>query len=162
MTEIENAQSKIEITEEINKAICRAVEKTLEYEECNFSAGVAVTIVDNEEIQSINKEHRDIDRVTDVLSFPMIEFDEDGNAGNCDYDFLEDGSVLLGDIVISAQRAKEQADEYGHSFLREMAFLTVHSMLHLLGYDHVDSEEDERIMIKKQQEILEDLGITRD
>lgn len=134
----------------------------MRYEECDFEAQISVTIVDNEEIREINNEHRGIDKATDVLSFPMLEFDEDGNAIDCDYDLFEDGKVLLGDIVISAERATEQAVEFGHSFKREMAFLTVHSMLHLLGYDHVDDPEGEKIMIKKQKEILEKIGIKRD
>mgnify|MGYP004504643039 CR=1 FL=1 len=117
--------------------------------------------MDNEEIQRINKEFRNKDAVTDVLSFPMLEFDEDGNAEDCDFDF--DGEeAVLGDIVISAERAAEQAKSYGHSFKREIAFLTVHSMLHLLGYDHVTSEEDEKVMFTKQDEILKQLGITRE
>ena len=164
MTEIltENNQTKIEITDEINNAIKQAIEASLEYEECDFDAQVSVTIVDNNEICEINSEHRGINKPTDVLSFPMLEFDEEGNAVDCDYDYSENGAIILGDIVISAERAAEQAGSYGHSFLREMAFLTVHSMLHLLGYDHVDDPEGEAIMIKKQKEILEGLGITRD
>ena len=137
------------------------MEKSLEYENCDFDAELSVTIVDNEEIREINNEHRGIDKATDVLSFPMLEFDEEGNAIECEYDFSDD-TVILGDIVISAERAKEQAEELGHSFIREMAFLTVHSMLHLLGYDHVDDPEGEAEMIRKQKEILDGLGITRD
>ena len=163
MTEIlmENNQNAIEITEEINDAIKKAIEASLKYENCDFDAELSVTIVDNEEIREINNEHRGIDKATDVLSFPMLEFDEDGNAIECEYDFSDD-TVILGDIVISAERAKEQAEELGHSFIREMAFLTVHSMLHLLGYDHVDDPEGEAEMIRKQKDILDGLGITRD
>ena len=163
MTEIlmENNQNAIEITEEINDVIKKAIEASLQYENCDFDAELSVTIVDNEEIREINNEHRGIDKATDVLSFPMLEFDEEGNAIECEYDFSDD-TVILGDIVISAERAKEQAEELGHSFIREMAFLTVHSMLHLLGYDHVDDPEGEAEMIRKQKEILDGLGITRD
>ena len=163
MTEllIENNQEKVEIDSETQETINKACEKTLEYENCSFDAQISVTIVDNEEIQRINKEFRNKDAVTDVLSFPMLEFDEDGNAEDCDFDF--DGEeAVLGDIVISAERAAEQAKSYGHSFKREIAFLTVHSMLHLLGYDHVTSEEDEKVMFTKQDEILKQLGITRE
>lgn len=166
MTEIliENVQEKTDIPKEITDAIESCIGETLAFEECNFEAQVSVTIVDNEEIQRINKENRNIDSPTDVLSFPMLEFDEDGNVSDCEFDYAEeDGEmILLGDIVISAERAAEQAQNYGHSFLREMAFLTVHSMLHLLGYDHVDDPEGERIMIEKQNEILNRLGITRE
>lgn len=159
---IENQQNKIEIQDEINDVITKAIEESLNFEECDFSAQVSVTIVDNDEIKEINKEHRGIDKPTDVLSFPMLEFDEEGNAIDCDFDMFEDGKVLLGDIVISAERANEQAKEFGHSFIREMAFLTVHSMLHLLGYDHVDDPEGEKKMFQKQKEILDIMGIKRE
>ena len=163
MTEIlmENNQNAIEITEEISDVIKKSIEASLKYENCDFDAELSVTIVDNEEIREINNEHRGIDKATDVLSFPMLEFDEEGNAIECDFDFSDD-TVILGDIVISAERAMEQSKELGHSFVREMAFLTVHSMLHLLGYDHVDNPEGEKEMIRKQKDILDGLGITRD
>lgn len=162
MTEllIENVQEKEEITAELEEVIRCCVLHTLRYENCDFDAEVSVTITDNENIQKINSTERGIDAPTDVLSFPMLYFDENGDIIDCDYD--SDGELLLlGDIVISAERAHRQAEEYGHSFRREMAFLTVHSMLHLLGYDHVDDPEGEKIMFKKQDEILEELGITR-
>ncbi len=158
---LENEQNGIQISEEIENTIKKVIEASLEYENCDFDAEVSVTIVDNEAIREINNETRNLNMPTDVLSFPMLYFDEDGNIIDSDYDM--DGDVIvLGDIVISAERAKAQAEEYGHSFLREMAFLTVHSMLHLLGYDHVDDLEGERIMFTKQDEILEKLGITRE
>lgn len=157
---MENEQEKEEISEEIKDTILKCVEKTLEYEDCDFSAEISVTFVDNEEIHALNLSERGIDRPTDVLSFPMCEFDENGDIIADDFDF--DGEmIMLGDIVISAEKAREQADEYGHTFRREVAFLTVHSMLHLLGYDHVNSEEEERIMFKKQDEILSLLDIRR-
>lgn len=133
----------------------------MEYENCDFDAEISVTICDNEQIQEINNEQRGIDKPTDVLSFPMLEFDENGDALGCDFD-MDGELVMLGDIVISMERAKEQAEEFGHSLKREVAFLTVHSMLHLLGYDHVTSEEDEKVMFQKQDEILDLLGITRE
>ena len=137
-------------------AVCNAV---MEEEECNFDAEISFTLTDNENIRQINKMYRDIDRATDVLSFPMLEFDEE----ETDAVFETDGEVvMLGDIVISLERAREQAKEFNHSFRREMAFLTAHSMLHLLGYDHVDDEEGERIMIEKQNRVLNSLGITRE
>lgn len=163
MTEllIENNQEKVEITEELEKTIHEVCEKTLEFEGCDFNAQISVTIVDNEEIKKINKEFRDKDTATDVLSFPMLEFDEDGNVEGCEFDY-DDEEVMLGDIVISAERAREQAESFGHSLKREVAFLTVHSMLHLLGYDHVTSEQDEKVMFAKQEEILKELGINRE
>ena len=158
---IENEQDDILISEEIESTIKTVIDASLAYENCDFDAEVSVTIVNNEAIREINRVTRDIDRPTDVLSFPMLYFDENGDIIDSDYDM--DGDVLvLGDIVISAERAKEQAEEFGHSFRREIAFLTVHSMLHLLGYDHVDDPEGEKIMFRKQEEILDKLGITRE
>lgn len=163
MTElfVENNQSKIEITDEITETAKRACEETLSYENCDFDAQISLTFVDNEEIRRLNKEFRQKDAATDVLSFPMLEFDENGDIIDADYD-VDGGEIVLGDIVISAERALSQAEEYGHSFLREVTFLVVHSMLHLLGYDHVASEEEEARMCKKQTEILEKMGITRE
>lgn len=158
---IENAQSEVEITAEIEELIKKSVDAVCEFEECDFDSEVSVTIVDNDEIQALNKEHRGKDSVTDVLSFPILDFDENGNITDCDFDF-DDELVILGDIVICAERAREQAVEYGHSFEREIAFLTVHSMLHLLGYDHEGSEDTEQEMFKRQKEILDIMGITRD
>lgn len=118
---------------------------------CNTE--VSVTIVDNEEIRKINNKFRNIDRATDVLSFPLIDFDNES--------LPDDGSkIYLGDIIISIERAKEQAKEYGHSIDREIGFLTAHSMLHLLGYDHMVPEE-EKEMFAKQEEILNNLGLRR-
>ena len=156
---LENEQDKEELTPEIEKAITDVCTAVLDSEECDFDAQISVTLVDNEAIREINNEQRGIDKATDVLSFPMLEFDEDGNA---DGEYETDGDfIVLGDIVISMERAREQATEYGHSILREVAFLTAHSMLHLLGYDHVDDEEGERIMNEKQENVLTSLGITR-
>ena len=155
----ENEQDKEEITAETEKVINDVCERVLEAEKCEFDAEISITFTDNERIRAINNEMRGIDKATDVLSFPMLEFDEDGTA--C-ADFDTDGDyVLLGDIVLSLERAREQSEEYGHSFIREVAFLTAHSMLHLLGYDHVNSEEEERIMCEKQEAVLTSLGIVR-
>lgn len=160
MLMIENEQDKFEVNDETEQLINTVCEAVLKSEECDFDAEISVTFVDNDRIREINKEQRDIDTATDVLSFPMLEFDENGEAYD---DFDTDGDyVVLGDIVISLERAKEQAEEYGHSLTREIAFLTAHSMLHLLGYDHVNSEEEERIMCEKQEAVLNSLGITRD
>ena len=156
---LENEQDKERLTPEIEKAITDVCTAVLDSEECEFDAQISVTLVDNEAIREINNEQRGIDKATDVLSFPMLEFDEDGNA---DGEYETDGDfIVLGDIVISMERAREQSTEYGHSILREVAFLTAHSMLHLLGYDHVDDEEGERIMNEKQESVLTSLGITR-
>jgi len=157
---IENSQDKIELTDELQECIRLVANEALKYEDCNFDAEVDVTIVDNDEIREINNEHRGKDAPTDVLSFPMLEFDGD-NEIDAEFD-MEEEAVLLGDIVISLERAAEQAKEYGHSLKREVSFLTAHSMLHLLGYDHENSEEEAEIMFKKQDDILNNLGITRD
>ena len=119
-------------------------------------AEVSVTFVDNEGIRELNKEHRDIDRETDVLSFPLGD-DENGYEVDPDTD-----AIMLGDIVISLEKAKQQAEEYGHSYRREVAFLLTHSLFHLLGYDHVNSEEEEKEMFGKQDKVLDKLGITRE
>ncbi len=144
--------------EEINelKKVC---EKIMENEECNFDAEISLTFTDNKGIREINREYRGIDRETDVLSFPMLDFEN----GEADAEFeTDEDMVMLGDIVISVERAAEQAAELNHSVRRELAFLTAHSMLHLLGYDHVDDEEGEREMIERQSRALDGLGITRD
>ena len=138
------------------KRVCDAV---LKEEQCNFDAEISFTITDNDGIREINRLYRDIDKATDVLSFPMLEFED--NETDAEFE-TDNGLVMLGDIVISLEKAKEQAISLNHSLRREMAFLTAHSMLHLLGYDHVDDEEGERIMMEKQSHILDRLGITRD
>ena len=114
----------------------------------------SVTFIDNEGIRSLNNEYRNKDSATDVLSFPMYAFTEDDMP---DTDF----SVELGDIVLSLERAAEQAEEFGHSYEREVAFLTVHSVLHLLGYDHELSEEDDLDMRERQRKIMEKINILR-
>ena len=131
----------------------KVISEALRYEGVNDNTEVSVTIVDNEEIRKINNKFRNIDRATDVLSFPLIDFDNES--------LPDDGSkIYLGDIIISIERAKEQAKEYGHSIDREIGFLTAHSMLHLLGYDHMVPEE-EKEMFAKQEEILNNLGLRR-
>ena len=143
----------------------KVISCALDYMDCPYEAQVSVLITDNEEIHRMNLEHRQIDRPTDVLSFPMLEYETPG-----DFSFLEEdgedcfdpdtGELLLGDIVISADKVMEQAEEYGHSVKREYAFLITHSMLHLMGYDHM-TEEDAKEMEYLQEEILKELGIGR-
>ena len=157
---IENDQSKAEFTKELEEAIKSVCDRVLEDENVTLPCEISITIVDNEQIHEINLEHRGIDRPTDVLSFPMLEFETPGIIDENEIDFDED-ELVLGDIVISLERAIEQAESYGHSLLREVAFLTAHSMLHLLGYDHMDPEE-EAVMISKQEKALSELGITRE
>lgn len=156
----ENEQTKVNITDELIEKIRLSLETALESEEFTDNAEISLTFTDNENIRELNLESRGKDSATDVLSFPMLEQDDDGTLIIYDEDVV-DGFVLLGDIVISAERAVAQAEEYGHSLVREMCFLAVHSVLHLLGYDHERSEEDERIQFEKQEQILTSLDITR-
>ncbi len=135
---------------DLKHAVRRAIEETLDYEDFPFDTEVSVTFCDNEYIQKINKEFRNKDSATDVLSFPMFDFDDED-----DVPFNKDGSLTLGDIVISIERAREQAKEIGHSTLDEIVFLTVHSTLHLLGYDHEKSKDDEEAQCLAQREIME-------
>ena len=142
----------------------KVIEASLDYVECPYDVEVNLLLTMNQEIHQMNMEFRQIDRPTDVLSFPMVDYEEAG-----DFDFLEEadeyfhpesGELMLGDIVISKEKVIAQAEEYGHSIEREYAFLIAHSMLHLFGYDHM--EEEERIeMEAKQKDILENLNILR-
>lgn len=157
---IENEQDKVSIDDSINIIIKKVIDTCMKSENLEKDYEVSVLIVNDEEIRSINKEHRDTDKSTDVLSFPMVEFENGkliSDEGDYDIDFDE---LMLGDIIISAETAKRQAIEYGHSFEREMAFLTAHSCFHLLGYDHM-VESEEKVMFKKQEDILNELGLTR-
>ena len=151
---ITNSQDKIEVTRALSGLVRRAVGQALKYEKVDFDAELSVTFVDNGEIKRLNSEYRNIDRETDVLSFPLYE------SGEIE---IEDGErAALGDVVISLEKAEAQAKEYGHSFEREVAFLTVHSVLHLLGYDHELSEEDEKEMFGRQEEILKKMKLGRE
>lgn len=137
----------------------RCIEQTLLMEDFPFDAEISLSITDNEGIRELNREQRGIDKETDVLSFPMLTL-EDGVLIVEDSDLI-DNCVFLGDIVISLPKAREQAEAYGHSLLREMGFLAVHSMLHLLGYDHELGEAEEKEMFAKQEEVLSALSLTR-
>ncbi len=156
VTFISDEQDKLAPPEDIEKLIEDCTAAALEEEGIDDSAEVSVTFVDNDGIRELNKEHRDIDRETDVLSFPLGD-DENGYEVDPDTD-----AIMLGDIVISLEKANQQAEEYGHSYRREVAFLLTHSLFHLLGYDHVNSEEEEKEMFGKQDKVLDKLGITRE
>lgn len=140
----DNRQDVMEITEDNERAIIKAVEAVLSKEDLNGDFEVSVSFVTNEEIKELNKEYRNVDSETDVLSFPM------------DDEF--DGVVILGDIVLSTQKIIEQANDFNHSLEREMLYLTVHSMLHLLGYDHMSSDE-KKDMRAKEKEVMKNLQI---
>ena len=156
---------EVDFTFDYKQIAEKVVNYCIEREKFPYEAEVNLTLTDNEGIHIINKEYREIDRPTDVLSFPMLSYDSPG-----DFSFLmeeneddfnpDTGEAMLGDIIISVDKVKEQAREYGHSELREFAFLITHSMLHLFGYDHMEPEEAE-VMERRQREILEELQITR-
>lgn len=144
----------------------KVINASLDYEQCPYEVEVSVILTDNSTIQEINREHRQIDAPTDVLSFPMVNYEIPS-----DFERLEEeqddcfhpdtGELMLGDIIISVDKVKSQAKEFGHSEKRELGFLVAHSMLHLCGYDHI--EEDEReIMEQKQREIMELVDLKRD
>lgn len=159
--QIENMQDKIEVTDGMADLIRKAVEASLKLENFNVPSEVSILLMEDCGIREINREHRKIDKPTDVLSFPMVEMYE-GKIISDEGDFdLEEEQLLLGDIIISLETAKRQAEEYGHSFERELAFLTTHGVFHLLGYDHMEPEEEEKMM-GKQEEVLALMGLKRD
>ena len=149
--------------EEIARKVIGAA---LDQEQCPYEAEVSLTLTDDEEIHRVNQEFRGIDRPTDVLSFPMVEYRTPADFSNLEEEQAdcfnpETGELMLGDIMISVDRVLEQAKQYGHSVLREYAFLIAHSMLHLFGYDHVDDQEMAREMERRQEQILTGLKIGR-
>lgn len=148
-----NDQKILKATLRLRMLIKKAIKTTLQHENFSHDAEISLTFVDNEGIRELNRTYREKDAATDVLSFPLYDF----YAGEKP---LGDGRVELGDIVLSLERAKEQAVELGHSYEREAAFLCVHSVLHLLGYDHERSHEDEETMCQRQREIMKKLKLT--
>lgn len=146
---IDNRQDKVEIKDDISEVIEKVVNEVLKFEEESLDCEVSVSFVDKEEIRELNREYRGVDRETDVLSFPMED------------EFLVGGPILLGDIIISLEKALEQSIDFGHSLYREVAYLTAHSMFHLLGYDHME-EEEKSIMREKEKEIMRRLKIFKD
>lgn len=163
---LDNRQNKIEISEELENNIKKMIDFTLREEKLIIDYEVSVIFVDNNQIKKLNNQFRGIDRVTDVLSFPMLEY-EKGKVYKqlytdhvfSDYD-LDDGKLVLGDIALSLEKAMEQSKEFGHSFQREVCYLLIHSVLHLLGYDHID-EEDKVVMRKNEEYILNKFNINR-
>ena len=145
----ENVQDREAVTYGIKMLIRSAILSTLDYEGKEGHSEVSVTFTDNEGIRAINREYREKDAPTDVLSFPLFE---EG----------ADGTRMLGDIVISLEKCRAQAEEFGHSFERECAFLTVHSTLHLLGYDHVNGGIEAETMREKEETVLLQMGLTRE
>lgn len=177
---IDNRQNFIPVDEKLEAFTEDVVNAVLNHESCMNEYEVSISFVGNEEIKSLNVLYRNIDSETDVLSFPMLDFDEsleeecieDEDAGEeclengdddgefTEMEAFEDSELALGDIVISMEKAKEQAQEYGHSFDRELAFLLVHGMLHLLGWDH-ETEDEEKDMFDRQEKILRIINLQR-
>jgi probable rRNA maturation factor len=151
----ENEQNAIPVTYKLKMLIRRAIVQTLAYEQYGNDVEVSVTLTDSKGIQDLNLRFRGIDAPTDVLSFPLFDFD-----GTTDEPPVDEIQNMLGDIVLNLERTTAQAEEFGHSFEREAAFLTVHSMLHLLGYDHETSAEDEADMRARQRDIMEAMGLS--
>ncbi len=156
---IENEQDKVEISDAIDNLIKKASELSLALEGFTLPVEISYLYVDNDRIKDMNKEFRDVDKATDVLSFPMLDIEEGKlSSSEGDYDYEEE-CIMLGDIVISLEMTKKQAEEYGHSFERELAFLATHGMFHLLGYDHEEPSEEKRMM-EKQEAVLEQMGLS--
>ncbi|HJB94801.1 MAG TPA: rRNA maturation RNase YbeY [Candidatus Mediterraneibacter intestinigallinarum] len=158
-------EGEISFSFDVEEVARLVVDAALDIVRCPYESEIDLLLTHDEEIHEMNREHRGIDRPTDVLSFPMLEFAIPGDFSGIDEEAEdifnpESGELMLGDIVISADRVLAQADEYGHSPRREYAFLIAHSILHLCGYDHM--EEDERaVMEEKQREIMEKINILR-
>lgn len=158
-------ETEIGLELDYKSIIEKVAEKSLDLEQCPYEVELNVILTDNQEIRTINREYREIDAPTDVLSFPMIEYEIPA-----DFDRLEEeednyfnpetGELILGDIIISVEKVIEQAEEYGHTRERELAFLTAHSMMHLFGYDHME-EAERMVMEEKQRKVLDELLIFR-
>ena len=155
-----NEQNKEKAGFGLRRLIKKAVKAALECENFGYDCTVSVTFTDNEQIREKNREFRGIDSSTDVLSFPMYEFYNGEPEEELEAD-PESGRVMLGDMILNYDRAREQAADFGHSVERECGFLTVHSVLHLLGYDHEREEDDRLLMRAKEEENLTALGLVR-
>ena len=158
-------ETEIELNIPYEDIIKSVINESIDYEKCPYEAEINVILTDNSEIHQINKEHRAVDSPTDVLSFPMVDYENPSDFEGIedkpeDYFNPDTGELMLGDIVISVEKVIEQAQQYGHSIKRELAFLVAHSMMHLFGYDHMVPAEA-AIMEAKQNEVLNNLGIFR-
>lgn len=166
MIYVDNRQDKLEVKEDFIKGLEEVIEFALKEEEVNIECEVSLVFVDNNEIKEINNDTRKINKETDVLSFPMLEYEDKKvfkevykNYKFSPSDFDGD-ELVLGDIVLSLEKALEQSMEFNHSYEREASYLVVHSVLHLLGYDHMNDEE-KQVMRKREEEILTKLNINR-
>lgn len=166
MIYIINNQNEVNISEEQTLILQNTINKSLEQEKVTIPFEISLVFVNNQEIREINKQNRNIDKETDVLSFPMLSYPKDKVYKDvyADYEFdqtfLDDDKLILGDIVLSLEKALEQSKEYNHPFIREASYLVVHSVLHLLGYDHME-ENEKNIMRKREEEILNQLNLSR-
>jgi len=155
---IDNRQDKVD-AQGLDRIVEDVVRTALEVEGVVDDVEVSVSFVDNEEIHKLNKYYRNVDKETDVLSFPLVEFEEIYTDIDEEDDDLDEVQPI-GDIVISLEKAKQQAEEYGHSFIREVAYLTAHSMFHLMGYGH-ETEDEKKVMREKEEEVMRRLKIER-
>ena len=165
MTSYVENETGIEFPFEIQGVLDRIMEEVTQMEDCPYETTVNLLITDNTGIREYNKNYRGLDRETDVLSFPNLSFEREGDFSQAEDEEADcfdpdSGELILGDIILSAERVLSQAQEYGHSVLREFAFLTAHSMFHLCGYDHME-EHEAAVMEQKQEEVLKRMGITR-
>ncbi|MVX63086.1 rRNA maturation RNase YbeY [Clostridium chromiireducens] len=166
MIYVDNRQEKLEVKDSLVDQLKKVIEFTLKEEEVNIECEISLVFVDNDEIKQINNDTRRINKETDVLSFPMLEYEEQKVFKEMykDYKFSQsdfDGDELvLGDVVLSLEKALEQSKEFNHSFEREASYLVVHSILHLLGYDHMEDDE-KKVMRSREEEILNKLNIPR-
>lgn len=167
MIYIDDRQNKIKVKEDLEKLIEKLVDYSLKEEGLSIDYEVSILFVDNESIRGINREERGIDRETDVLSFPMLHYPQGEvfKDAYLNYEFkpedLYEDKLILGDIVLSLEKAEEQRLEFNHSFEREVCYLIIHSILHLLGYDHME-EEEKALMRKREEEILDKFNIVRE
>lgn len=167
MIYMDDRQSLISVEKDLKDNIKEIIDYTLKEEQVLVPYEVSLIFVDNEAIREINADTRGIDTATDVLSFPMLDYEDKKVFKQCylNYEFspidLNEGNLVLGDIVLSLERAKEQSEEFRHSFIREVCYLVIHSILHLLGYDHME-DEDKIIMRVREEEILSKFNIKRE
>ena len=166
MTSYVENETETELMFDLREVVNRIMDAVMEMEHCPYETTVNLLITDNAGIREYNKNYRDLDQETDVLSFPNIPFEHAGDfapveSKEADCFDPESGELILGDIILSVDRVLSQAKDYGHSVLREFAFLTAHSMFHLCGYDHME-EQAAAVMEQKQEAVLTKLGITRD
>lgn len=156
---IEDVRENTELSESLITLLNDTVSKTLELENIDKECYVSITIVEADEIKELNAEHRGIDKVTDVLSFPVVNLLDGSDISDAgDY---YDGRLILGDVVLCADRASEQAEEFGHSVEREFGYLTCHSVLHLIGYDH-ETDGEREVMRLKEEAVMNELNLKRE